>query len=338
MVAFQEIQDTINRIEDDIAQPIDIQQLSGAAHLSTYYFQRLFTRLVGRPVAEYQKQRRLARALGILTETDQRILDIALDLGFTNHDTFTRAFKAAFGLTPNEARKFDRKMSGYTYVHVPDVTMRYTLVDENVPLVAQGVVLEISRRVYAEERLFAGVRVNCAFGATNSQNPGVAWNYWDEFSWRAIPHLHPRGCHAGKTDARTDGQEGFSYLAGAQVTQRDETFGQSRNWPGLPALPDHLDYGYMSFPPGEYLICTFTAENFGELVEDGFNKAHHYLHGTFIKEHGIKIDGSTIDVYDKRSLHWHPYCPQDDLPHIAPREPILSQWEGPEMELQVKIK
>ena len=267
------------------------------------------------------------------------MIDIALDLGFSNHDTFTRAFKASFGLTPAEARKLGREPSGYTYVHIPDVTMRYTLVGENVPLVSDGLVLEISRRVYAEERLFAGVRVNCSFGATNNMHPDVAWNYWDDSPWGALPHLHRQGCHAGRTDARTDGQDGYSYLAGAQVTRRNEDFGKSRGWPGLPELPEYLEYGYMSAPPGEYLICTFTAENFGELVEDGFSKAHRYLCGTFIQEHGIQIDGSTIDVYDERSLRWHPTCRlSDGVPHLTPCEPLLSQWEGPEMELQVRIK
>ena len=340
MVAFQNIQDTIKRIENNIAEPLDIPTLATAAHLSPYYFQRLFTRLVGLPIAEYQKQRRLARSLELLLNGDKRILDIALDLGFTNHDTFTRAFKAAFGLTPADARKLDnRQPGGFTYVHMPDVTMRYTLIDENVPLVTEGLVLEISRRVYTEERLFAGVQVNCSPGLTNSSNPGIAWSYWDTTSWNALPYLHPHGCHAGKPASRSDGQKGFSYLAGAQVTQRDKTFEQSRNWPGLPTLPDYLVYGYMNLPPGEYLVCTFTAEDFGELVEDSFQKAHRYLHGTFIKEHGLQPDSSTIDIYDKRSLRWHPHQRlHDDLPHIALCEPKLSQWEGPEMELQVKIK
>jgi len=339
MVAFQDIQDTLKRIEDNIDEPLDIPALATAAHLSPYYFQRLFTRLVGWPVAEYQKQRRLARALDMLLNSDKRILDIALEVGFTSHEIFTRTFKAAFNTTPEETRRTLNMTSGYSVVLMPDITMRYTLVDENVPLVAEGIVLEISRRVYNEERLFGGFRVNCQYGAPNNLNPGVTWNYVRESSWRTIPYLHPQGCHVGIPRPRTDGQKGFSYLAGAQVSQRDDIFEQSCSWPGFPDLPDYLEHGYAAVPPGEYLVCTFTAEDFEALVVDGIEKAQRYFYGTFIKEHGIQIDGRAIEIYDERSQRWHPhYRPQDDTPHFAPCEPKLSQWEGPEMELQIKIK
>lgn len=47
---------------------------------------------------------RLAFALRELRDTDKGILDIALDYGFTSHEAFTRAFKAAYGITPSAYR------------------------------------------------------------------------------------------------------------------------------------------------------------------------------------------------------------------------------------------
>jgi AraC family transcriptional regulator len=40
----------------------------------------------------------------MLYRTKARESDIALDFGFSTHETFTRAFKDAFGMTPEEYR------------------------------------------------------------------------------------------------------------------------------------------------------------------------------------------------------------------------------------------
>lgn len=335
MVAFQEIQDTLRRMEEQLDAPLDVQALAAEAHLSPYYFQRLFSRLVGRPIAEYQKQRRLARSLDLLRDTNRRILDIALSLGFQSHETFIRAFKDAFGMTPDEFRKSERHMSGFTPVLTPDVTMAYQLVDEGMPLVADGIVLEISRRTYSEERLYAGFRVSCPTSVPNNFNPGVTWDYFSKGQTRNIPFLHIHGDHAG---IGGEGPNGFTYLAGCQVTEIDPAFTQTREWPGFGALPDYLAPDYARVPSGVYLICTFTAEDFSHLVIEAIEKAYGYFMSTFIPRHGIKTEGPMIEMYDERCLRWHPvYRYEDDVRHLEARQPKLSQWEGPEMEIQVKM-
>lgn len=44
-----------------------------------------------------------------LCHTDQKVLTIALDAGFEAHESFTRAFQAAFGMPPSEFRKIGRE-------------------------------------------------------------------------------------------------------------------------------------------------------------------------------------------------------------------------------------
>ena len=337
MVAYKEIQNTLQYIEEHIVEPLDIKALAAKAHLSPYYFQRLFTRLVGRPIAEYQKQRRLALTIKPLKTTDARIVDIALQFGFGNHETYTRAFKAAFNVTPDEYRKDGYPWPGnkLTPVLMPDVTMAYTLINEGVPLVSEGIVLEFSRRIY-ENRIYAGFSVNCTHGAPNNMNPGVSWDYFVRRKETSLPHLHTQGHNAGISSGNSDG---FTYMAGSLVSKREPAFTQTRDWPGFDALPEYLTPDYCCLPAGEYLVCTFTAENFEQLVEDALQKACNYMWGTFIPKHKLPVGGSFIELYDERSLRWHPVNPvcmgQDT--HFAPREPKLSQWEGPEMEIQIRL-
>lgn len=54
---------------------------------------------------DYLRYRKLAFALRQLRDTDNSVLQIALDHGFSSHEAFTRAFREAYGLTPSEYRK-----------------------------------------------------------------------------------------------------------------------------------------------------------------------------------------------------------------------------------------
>ncbi|MFR8952703.1 AraC family transcriptional regulator [Flavonifractor plautii] len=51
------------------------------------------------------KLRRLAKAIENLGDFEQRILDVALDYGFSSHANFTRAFKETYRITPEDYRK-----------------------------------------------------------------------------------------------------------------------------------------------------------------------------------------------------------------------------------------
>jgi AraC family transcriptional regulator len=62
MQAWEAIQDSVNYIEEHLSENIEIETLAEVAALSPYYFQRLFGRLVKKPVYEYAQLRRLANA------------------------------------------------------------------------------------------------------------------------------------------------------------------------------------------------------------------------------------------------------------------------------------
>ncbi|MCL2405841.1 MAG: AraC family transcriptional regulator [Defluviitaleaceae bacterium] len=325
VTAYQEIQNTLEYLEKHIVEPLDINTLAAKASLSPFYFQRLFSRLVGRPIADYHRQRRLYHSRFALRDTNDNILDIALKCGFANHETFTRAFKAAYDITPKEYR--NGKRIEPALVVVPDVTLRYKLVDMDVPLVSDGVILEITRRTYTHERIYAGFR---------STDPGKAWDYFSPKRKSGIPFLHPQGNHAG---IGLGTEKGYSCLVGCRVTERESYTFNVMNWPGFEDAPDCLHVDYVTLPPGEYLVCTYTAETFDRLVVEAMSRVIPYFFDTFIKNHNIEVCGPLIEIYDKRSLRWHPaYRIEDDVPHLEPREPKLSDWEGPEMDLEILVK
>lgn len=97
--------ETLNAIEKHISEAVTIPDLSEMLSISPVHLQRLFKFAFGIPLASYIRSRKLAVGARLLTETDHRVIDIALALGFAYEQTFIRAFKQEFGITPGGLRR-----------------------------------------------------------------------------------------------------------------------------------------------------------------------------------------------------------------------------------------
>lgn len=106
---YKQVQMIIDEIDlcikahDDDA--LMLKRLPGKWGYSEFYFSRKFKEISGMKFRDYLRYRRLAFALKELRDTEIGILDIALNYGFSSHEAFTRAFKAAYGITPSEYRQ-----------------------------------------------------------------------------------------------------------------------------------------------------------------------------------------------------------------------------------------
>lgn len=85
MHAWESIQSTIDYIEEHLNEELQIETLAKTAALSPFYFQRLFSRLVNKTVYDYIKMRKLSKASEILKSSSSRIVDIAMEYGFSSH-------------------------------------------------------------------------------------------------------------------------------------------------------------------------------------------------------------------------------------------------------------
>lgn len=60
--------------------------------------------VLGETPGTHQRRLRLDRAAWLLLTSRTTVLDVALTTGFENHETFTRAFRTRFGVTPSAFR------------------------------------------------------------------------------------------------------------------------------------------------------------------------------------------------------------------------------------------
>ena len=65
----------------------------------------IFKKETGLPVYQYIQKRRLAQSASLLLYSSMHVIDIAMCLHFESQETFTRAFKKAYGLPPGRYRK-----------------------------------------------------------------------------------------------------------------------------------------------------------------------------------------------------------------------------------------
>jgi len=106
---YERIQSTVDYIEKRLGEEITLDELADMACFSKYHYHRIFLAFTGETVMEYIRKRRLASAAARLMNSGDRTLDIAFSLGFNSQETFIRAFKKVFGVTPGRCRK-DRSL------------------------------------------------------------------------------------------------------------------------------------------------------------------------------------------------------------------------------------
>jgi AraC-like DNA-binding protein len=84
--------------------PLDVEALAQAAHLSRAHFSREFRRAFGEPPHQYLLTRRMERAAALLRTTDHSVADICLSVGLRSVGSFTTSFGRTYGLSPTAYR------------------------------------------------------------------------------------------------------------------------------------------------------------------------------------------------------------------------------------------
>jgi AraC family transcriptional regulator len=101
---LESINKAISFIESNSTTDIQLKDIATHANLSQYHFHRFFKSLTGDTTKDFLTRLRLEKAALKLKHSQNDIGQIAFDCGYQNHETFTRAFKDYFGLTPLEYR------------------------------------------------------------------------------------------------------------------------------------------------------------------------------------------------------------------------------------------
>jgi len=99
------IDKAIGFIQKNSKENLSLQSIAENAGFSLTYFDSVFKRHTGYSPVEYSRIYKLTRSALELRRTQRTVLDIALDYGYASPESFTRAFKSFYSLTPSEYRE-----------------------------------------------------------------------------------------------------------------------------------------------------------------------------------------------------------------------------------------
>lgn len=278
MQAWDSINKVTSYMEENLENKMTMEELSKIACLSPFYFQRLFKRLVNTSVMEYIKFRRLAKIADELkTNTAYgTLIDLCMKYGFESHETFSRSFKEAYGMTPSEYRANPVILSHFLK---PDISLQYNIIDEDVPIVTEGITLEITRIHLEKEKYFAGY---IATGELIAPSVDTLAKVWEKVhaTKKDINGYMPNGNEIGVNLNLAYSTKEVKYFAGVETSQ--ETSDKT--------LEKYI------LETGKYIVCMFEAEDFDTLITDTVDKVYKYMH-VWVSNKKVMVKPVAIEMY-----------------------------------------
>jgi AraC-like DNA-binding protein len=95
----------LDYVERNLTEDFSLNQLAKYSNFSPYYCSVIFHKYFGETMKSYIKKRRIISAAGELKSTEKRIIDIAIEYGYSSQEAFSRAFSTMLGITPKKFRE-----------------------------------------------------------------------------------------------------------------------------------------------------------------------------------------------------------------------------------------
>jgi AraC family transcriptional regulator len=205
-----QVQKGIEYIEANLDDDILLHDVAKEAGISQWHFQRIFKALTNETLKTYIRSRRLSIAFESLLTTDKKIIDVSITAGFESQESFTRAFKKAFDMTPNEARKVGSKNLFLNKVQFDVEYLRHININ-----------LSLTPEIVTQERMQL-VGVKTEFYSVDSEKNNMADKLpllWDEFVPRMEEITHKvSGLAYGVIQQTKDKTDLLEYYAVVEVS------------------------------------------------------------------------------------------------------------------------
>jgi AraC family transcriptional regulator len=268
------IQRTLDYIEENLQGRISLEELAELACFSPFHYHRVFHFLVGESVMDYVRKRRLTHAAIRLLNTDEKVIDIALDLGFQYQESFNRAFKKFYGVSPRQYRNT-------TFIPISLHQKAYL----NMSRFTGGISMEMK---LVTKPAFNIIGYELKTRNTDGENNLEIPKFWQHYIQNNLGSKIPNPLNRNELGLCTDynmttGE--FVYMIGMEVEE------------GTP-VPEGLSY--RSFPEMEYAIFTTpkaTEENFVQSIQQTWVE----VFSKWFPDSGYEHQGSfEFELYDER--------------------------------------
>ncbi|THB73443.1 MAG: AraC family transcriptional regulator [Desulfobacteraceae bacterium] len=272
MSYIKSIQTAVDFIEAHLDTSIKTSDVARESAYSLFHFHRIFQAATGDTLKSYINHRRLTQAARRLLEKSTPLIQISLDYGFESQESFTRAFKRRFGVTPGRYRK---EGIHYPTVYRNKFDINQLLFQEKGDLMEPEIKTKDTFKVI-------GLRY---FG--NNENNEIP-QLWQEFMlrWDEVPNLaNPRHSYGVCTVPENSGETqeagmAFEYVAGREV----QTFEK---------IPDGMVA--REVPGGKFAVFT----HYGPL--NNLKQTIEYIYGEWTRKGEYTIRGNVdFEFYNEK--------------------------------------
>lgn len=108
---MERINRIMNYIQEHFMYSITLQEIADDEGITVPYLSRYFRKQTGQSFIKYLNSIRLEHAVSQLIDTDLSVIQIAMESGFANLNSFYKLFKETFQTTPSNYRKHQQRTS-----------------------------------------------------------------------------------------------------------------------------------------------------------------------------------------------------------------------------------
>ncbi|WP_417532846.1 AraC family transcriptional regulator [Marinobacterium stanieri] len=120
------INDVLYEIHRDTSAELSGRRLARVAAYSEQHFHRVFQEVVGESVHQYVRRTRLEQAANqLMFDRKRPVLEVTEQCGFASLSSFSRAFKATFGVTPGQWRAEEQSSKSRPYLTDDEIATAY---------------------------------------------------------------------------------------------------------------------------------------------------------------------------------------------------------------------
>ncbi len=103
-MSLSTVEKMVKWVEDNLSDNPTLGKMASYVGYSEYYCSSKFHEVTGVTFKEYVLKRKLSLAAKNLLETNDKIIDVALNFGFSSNEAFSRAFCKEYGCSPKKFR------------------------------------------------------------------------------------------------------------------------------------------------------------------------------------------------------------------------------------------
>ncbi len=277
------IEQVIHLIEARLNEPLLLDTIAGSMYISKFHLVRLFKALTGQTLMAYVRGRRLSRSIGDLLDTDETLCYIAALYGFYYEQSYERAFKCQFGLSPTSFRSNPRELE---IVHKLDTSAIHDF--------ANGIFTS-PRFVMLPEMMFAGIKHRIPLVPKKSMAANEAALYFCNTEREAIAGRKNEHLYYGfSLDVNS---ESYTYMPCVEIAA---------------PLQNQPPFDCFSLPSQLYAVFKYVGFHSTDLLSDyTLNDIYDYITLNWLEKSACQRDGDYMIERVDATVCTSTYCEAD---------------------------